>query len=66
MSSEFKIGAVNGHGYEESELSSLNEEVTLGERPNATDTILDDIRKQGNGSVSNGMTNSERRAFTDR
>jgi hypothetical protein len=67
MSAEFKLDVVNSHGIEESELiSSTNGEVTLNDRVNATYKAFNDIRKQGNGSITNIVTNAERRAFTDR
>ncbi|XP_062172027.1 GDP-mannose transporter GONST2-like [Alnus glutinosa] len=67
MSAEFKLDVVNSHGIEESELiSSRNGEVTLNDRVNATYKAFNDIRKQGNGSITNIVTNAERRAFTDR
>ena len=66
MSAEIKLDVVNSHGIEESELSSINGEVTLNDRVNATYKVFDHIRKQGNGSITNLVTNAERRAFTDR
>lgn len=65
MSSEFKVDVIS-HDFEESGLSSLNGEVTLAERVNEVYEVLNDNRKQGNGSISNIVTNTERRAFSDR
>ncbi|KAG6629100.1 GDP-mannose transporter GONST2-like [Carya illinoinensis] len=66
MTSESQLDVVNGHGREESELSRLNGEAASGESVNAAYTVLNDTRKQGNGSISNTVTNAERRTFTDR
>ncbi|KAG6678086.1 hypothetical protein I3842_14G063100 [Carya illinoinensis] len=66
MTSECQLDVVNGHGREESELSRLNGEAASGESVNAAYTVLNDARKQGNGSISNTVTNAERRTFTDR
>ncbi|KAE8039239.1 hypothetical protein FH972_011667 [Carpinus fangiana] len=66
MSAEIKLDVVNSHGIEESELSSINGEVTLNDRVNATYKVFDSIHKQGNGSITDLVTNAERRAFTDR
>ncbi|KAK7850499.1 gdp-mannose transporter gonst2, partial [Quercus suber] len=65
MSSEFKVDVIS-HDFEESGLSSLNGEVTLAERVNKVYEVLNDNRKQENGSISNIVTNTERRAFSDR
>jgi hypothetical protein len=66
MSAKIKLDVVNSHDIEEFELSSINGEVTLNDRVNATYKVFNDIRKQGNGSITNLVTNAERRAFTDR
>ncbi|KAL4610222.1 hypothetical protein ACB092_08G036000 [Castanea dentata] len=65
MSSEFKVDVIS-HDFEESGLSSLNGEVTLAERVNEVFEVLNVNRKQGNGSISNIVTNTERRAFSDK
>ncbi|KAM3691631.1 hypothetical protein ACB098_08G028500 [Castanea mollissima] len=65
MSSEFKVDVIS-HDFEESGLSSLNGEVTLAERVNEVFGVLNVNRKQGNGSISNIVTNTERRAFSDK
>lgn len=66
MSADFKLDVVTSHDIEESELSSINGEVTLNDRVNATYKVFNDISKQGNGSITNNVTTAERRAFTDR
>ncbi|XP_075634604.1 GDP-mannose transporter GONST2-like isoform X2 [Castanea sativa] len=65
MSSEFKVDVIS-HDFEESGLSSLNGEVTLAERVNEVFEVLNVNRKQGNGSISNIVTNTERRTFSDK
>ncbi|XP_050239196.1 GDP-mannose transporter GONST2-like isoform X1 [Quercus robur] len=65
MSSEFKVDVIS-HDFEESGLSSWNGEVRLTERVNEVYEVLNDNRKQGNGSISNIVINTERRAFSDR
>lgn len=65
MSSEFKVDVIS-HDFKESGLSSLNREVTLAERVNKVYEVLNDNRKQENGSIINIVTNTERRPFSDR
>ncbi|KAI6670986.1 hypothetical protein NL676_005871 [Syzygium grande] len=67
MSSDFKLDAINRHGYEEHEISHLDGEVaSSGARSNLAFRMLDDAEKQGLRSTNGTMSNKEHRSIHDR
>lgn len=66
MSSDFKLDAINRHGYEEHEISHLDGEVaSSGARSNLAFRMLDDAEKQGLRSANGTMSNKEHRSIHD-
>ncbi|KAF8010383.1 hypothetical protein BT93_J1114 [Corymbia citriodora subsp. variegata] len=67
MSSDFKLDAINRHGYEEQEISHLDGEVgSSGARRNLAFGMLDDAEKQGLRSINGAMSNKEHKSINDR
>lgn len=67
MSSDFKLDAINRHGYEDREISHLDGEVgSSGARSNLGFGMLDDAEKQGLRSINGAMSNKEHRSINVR
>ncbi|XP_030447633.2 GDP-mannose transporter GONST2-like isoform X1 [Syzygium oleosum] len=67
MPSDFKLDAINRHGYEEHEISHLDGEVaSSGARSNLAFRMVDDAEKQGLRSTNGTVSNKEHRSIHDR